>query len=113
LLRFPRCWLLCRLKTGMFKWAADYTTASGAFARAGDAFKRAGKLGDAVECWVAAADAHAKDGRPSGAAVTLGKAASAMELDAGASKSGGTPLIEVAAMYDRVSAAYLSQPDQL
>lgn len=102
-----------RLKTGMFKWTPDYTVASAALGRAGDAYKRAGKLDDAIDCWVKSADAHAKDGRASGAAVTLGKAASAMELAAGVSGTKGDSLVEVAAMFDKVSASYLSQPDMV
>jgi tetratricopeptide (TPR) repeat protein len=93
------------MSTGMFKWTPEFTIASSAYGRAGDAYLRAGDIESAIKAFEQSADASTKDGRPQGAAVVLDKAAKAVER--GEARDGK----RLADLWDRVSAAFVAAPD--
>jgi len=90
----------------MFKWKPDLLTAASSFNRAGDAYARAMRVNDAVDCWERAADASTRDGNATTAAVCLDKSAKALERE-------GRPesLTRIAKMFERVAEAFIRQPD--
>lgn len=94
------------MSTGLFKWKPDLLAAASAYGRAGDAFQRAMRPADAVECWITAADAASADGQLTSAAVNLGKAAKAMD-----SMKGKDAQARASLLFEKVSGAYLKEPD--
>lgn len=79
------------LKTGLFQWNPDFTTAASQFVKAGKAFAQAKDIPMAVEAYIAAAEAYTNDGAATAAAAELGKAGKTLVCAAIRRAAGTTP----------------------